>query len=159
MLLERVSPLIRDLHGKLLKGASLPFEIGPEVIYKPRERLYAEQDAISSKMTKIYSSCLPSSLGFNLPECFYHIIDAIYAFPYAPELVQVASYLSRELDFSNISAELSFILLDAIRTVYKEEFLGDNPTHPFITSFAPKLDWSYRPARRSYRGGLRGIRL
>ena len=61
----------------------------------------------------------------------------------------VASYLSRELDFSNVSAELSFILLDAIRTVYKEDFIEHYPTHPFITSFAPKLDRSYRPAQEA----------
>ena len=52
MLLDRVSPLIRDLHGKLLKGTELPFEIGPEVVYKRRERLATEQDAISSRMTQ-----------------------------------------------------------------------------------------------------------
>ena len=32
VLLERVSPLIRDFHGKLLKGTRLPFEIGSEII-------------------------------------------------------------------------------------------------------------------------------
>ena len=53
-----------------------------------------------------------------------------------------------ELDFSNISAELSFILLDAIRTVYEEDSIEHYPIHPFIT-FAPKLDRSYRPAQEA----------
>ena len=63
-------------------------------------------------------------------------------------LPSLPSYLG-ELNFSNVSAELSFILLDAMRTVYKEDFIEHDPTHPFITSFAPKLDWSYHPARGS----------
>ena len=39
--------------------------------------------------------------------------------------------LSRELDFGDVPPELSYILIDAMRTVYGEDFyLNDNPMHP-----------------------------
>ena len=152
MLLERVSPLIRDLHGKLPKGARLPFELVPRSFTSPvirhwydgTGRYFIQDDTIFYRQLFCHH---PSE--FNLPDCFYHIIDAIYDFPYAPELAQVASYLSRELNFSNVSAELSFILLDAMRTVYKEDFVEHNPAYPFVTSFALQLDRIYHPARGS----------
>ena len=64
-LLDRVSPLIRDLHGKLLKDTELPFKLGPEVAYKPRERSGVEKDAISIQddVRRSSRSCLASFEG------------------------------------------------------------------------------------------------
>ena len=45
---------------------------------------------------RLQSGSLPKD---KLPACFYHIIDAIYDFPYASELATVTADLSRKLDF------------------------------------------------------------
>ena len=55
-LLDRVSPLIRDLHAKLLAGAALPLGLGPA--YEPGKRLVATQEVIELKMKKISENCM-----------------------------------------------------------------------------------------------------
>ena len=97
-----------------------------------------EKDAISSKMKKIRAACLPVSQD-KLPECFYHIIDAIYVFPYAPELAAVTSEMVEGLKLLDVPAELSYILLDAMRTVYGKDFDEDDKIMNQV-AFAPKLD-------------------
>ena len=64
------------------------------------------KEAIELKMEEIRKNCmsfLSESSGQEtdyslavlpkekLPACFYHIIDAVYAFPYAPELAAVTA--------------------------------------------------------------------
>ena len=139
-LLERVEPLIRDLHEKLLKDTALPFGLGPKA--KSDEGSKALKDATLSQTKVVSESCLPFSRD-RLPECFYHIIHAIYDFPYAPALAAVTLGLSKDPSFKDIPADLSFILLDAMRTVYKEDFLENDESMKLI-AFAPKLDWSYQ---------------
>ena len=58
-LLDRVSPLIRDLHGRLLKeGAALPFGLAPTDHGK---RLVAmKKDAVELKMDEIRENCMSS---------------------------------------------------------------------------------------------------
>ena len=52
--------------------------------------------------------------------------------------------LSKKLDFGGVPPELSYILIDAMRTVYGEDFYMDDKVMRQV-AFAPKLDWSYRP--------------
>ena len=107
----------------------------------------SKHSAVAEKVKEIRKSCLPPSKD-KLPACFYHIIDAIYIFPYAPELAAVTSELSGKLDFRGVPPELSYLLLDAMRTVYGKDFPGDVESMRQV-AFAPKLNWSYRPARGS----------
>ena len=56
-LLERVSPLIRDLHGRLLKeDTELPFGLGSA--YEPGKRPVATQEVIALKMKEISKNCM-----------------------------------------------------------------------------------------------------
>ena len=52
--------------------------------------------------------------------------------------------LSKKLDFRNVPPELSYILIDTMRTVYGEDFYMDDKAMRQV-AFAPKLDWNYRP--------------
>ena len=92
-------------------------------------------------MKQLRDSCLPPSKD-KLPTCFYHIIEAIYLFPHATELAAITSELSEQLDFGDASAELSYLLLDAMRTVYGEDFAKDNKSMNQI-AFVSKLNWDY----------------
>ena len=119
-LLTNVLPLIHDLHTRHFRSVELPSGIRPKVLYEPRERLKGE-DTIGHAMKQLRDSCLPPSKD-KLPTCFYHIIEVMYLFPHATELAAITSELSEQLDFGDVSAELSYLLLDAMRTVYGEDF-------------------------------------
>ena len=93
-------------------------------------------------------SCLAILPKEKLLACFYHIIDAVYAFPYAPELAPITSWSIQKLDFGDVPPELSYILIDAMRNVYGEDFYKDDKAMHQV-AFAPKLDWNYRPPEGS----------
>ena len=170
-LLERVSPLIRDLHGKLSKGTELPFKLGPEIVYEPGKRSAATQKAIALKMKEIRKNCMSflnesseeetdySRAVFpkeKLPACFYHIIDAVYAFPYAPELARITSWLSKKLKFRDVPPEFSYILINTMRNVYGEDFYKDDKAMQQV-AFALKLDWGYRAPEGSTDEGCESL--
>ena len=139
-LLMNVLPLIHDLHTRHFRGVELPSGIRPKVLYEPRERLKGE-DTIGHAMKQLRDSCLPPSKD-KLPTCFYHIIEVMYLFPYATELAAITSELSEQLDFGDVSAELSYLLLDAMRTVYGEDFAKNDKSMNQI-AFVSKLNWDY----------------
>lgn len=141
VLLNNISPLVHDLHKKHFEDVVLPFEIPSGIAYKPVERPVAASAAILLKMAEILGNCLPPSKD-KLPVCFYHIIDALFLFPHAPELALVNSELSKRLDFTDIPPELSYILLDAMRTVYGEDS-WQNAKNIDQVIFCFELDWNY----------------
>ena len=139
-LLMNVLPLIHDLHTRHFRSVELPSGIRPKVLYEPRERLKGE-DTIGHAMKQLRDSCLPPSKD-KLPTCFYHIIEVMYLFPHATELAAITSELSEQLDFGDVSAELSYLLLDAMRTVYGEDFAKNDKSMNQI-AFVSKLNWDY----------------
>ena len=139
-LLMNVLPLIHDLHTRHFRGVELPSGILPKVLYEPRERLKGK-DTIGHAMKQLRDSCLPPSKD-KLPTCFYHIIEVMYLFPYAIGLAAITSELSEQLDFGDVSAELSYLLLDAMRSVYGEDFAKDGKSMNQV-AFVSKLNWDY----------------
>ena len=152
MLLERVSPLIRDLHGKLLKGTELPFKLGPEVVYKPRERSGVEKDAISLKMKEMRELILESGKlsGHHLRRRNCLLASTTSSMLFMPFHMHLSLPPSlpgypRNSISRDVPPELSYILIDTMRTVYGEDFYKDDKAMHQV-AFAPKLDWGYRAA-------------
>ena len=95
-LLLRVLPLIHDLHSQHFKDIALPSGIPPKLTEMRERRPELVEETISEKMKEIRDNCFPYSKD-KLPACFHHIIDAIFLFPYAPELAMITSELSKEI--------------------------------------------------------------
>src|SRR6202044_912482 len=102
---------------------------------------------VLKKMKEVRDNCLPYSKD-TLPACFYHIIDAIFTFPYTPELVVITFELSKEIVFSEVPPELSYLILDAMRTVYGKDFVESNKSMCQV-AFASKLNWDYNAPKGS----------
>ena len=83
----------------------------------------------------------------RLPTCFYHLIKTLREYPNAPELASVTAELSEALDF-NVPPELSYLLLNAVRTAYGDDFYMSDKAMRQV-AFISKLDWSYRPPEGS----------
>ena len=164
-LLDNVSPLIDALHKKEhLSGVIVPFEIHLPFTDRPRERAGMVKEEIAKKMEEIRSSCIPYSKD-KLPICFYHIIDAIFLFPHEPELAKITSEVSSEINFEDVSPALSYLILDAMRTVYGEDFIRNEKSMQQV-AFVKKLNWNYHPTEKpsieecaeySYEACLKGM--
>ena len=74
-------------------------------------------------MKHIRENCLPPSQD-KLPTCFYHIIKAIFLFPYALELAATTSGLPEKLNFRAVPSTLAYLVHDAMRTISSRHFLN-----------------------------------
>ena len=134
--LEGVSPLIRDIHEKHFRDVVIPFQH----FHSHTRMTKVAQRNVSKRIRRIRKSCLPFSKD-KLPRCFYHIINFVFDFPYEPKLAAITSELLDKIDFDQVPAELSYILLDAMHTVYGDSF-SENMKQ---IAFALELDWNYTP--------------
>lgn len=138
---ERVSPLILSLHRRHFRGVVLPSTVHSQITQSSKESEDANA-TVSYVIGEIRKHCPPPSKD-KLPTCFYHIINAIQLFPYAPKLATITLELSEQLNFNDVSPELSYLVLDAMRTAYGEDFAVD-PRSMRQVAFASKLDGGYR---------------
>ena len=143
-LLARVSPRIHDLYEKLLKGTALPYRI--HLSEGPLKGQVRREMPLRSKWTRsATAACLLRTISYRSVSI---TSSMLFIFSHKHLNLPHHSVLLNELNFSVVPPALAYLLLDAMRTVYGEDFSKDAKSMQQV-AFASTLDWDYRAPERS----------